>query len=398
VFAVQGFWEEAESSFNNSLLEAKNNQNKKNIAQAYLALSSLYETKQDYQRALEMHKLYSLVSDSLLNTATSDKVAELRVISEIDEKEKEVELLTKEKKIQSLEIEKYYTRNRIFLIVAIAAFCILLLLIFRFIKIHRLKILLEEKNKAISQKSKELEEVNAAKDKFFSIIAHDLKSPFTGLLGYSEILSEEFDSMEDEEKVKTVGYLKDLIERVYTLIENLLDWSRIQTDRIEITPVVINLSTEVPEILMLLKANAEQKQITIINQILDPTGVFADRYSFRSIMQNLVSNAVKFTNPQGTIIISAKEKIDFVEICINDNGIGIEPELLDKIFNIETRHSTKGTADEMGTGLGLLLSKELAEKNGGSITIQSTVGVGTTLSIYLPKAKENLSNSPREVD
>ncbi len=393
VFTAQGLWEEAESSINYSMYEAKINQNKNNIAQAYLALSSLYETKQDYQRALEMHKLYSLVSDSLLNTATSDKVAELRVISEIDEKEREVELLTKEKKIQTLEIEKHQNRNKIILIVAFAVSCILLLLVFRFIKIRRLKTLLEEKNKAISQKSKELEDANAAKDKFFSIIAHDLKSPFTGLLGYSEILSEEFDTMEHEEKVKTVGYLKTLIERVYTLIENLLDWSRIQTNRIDITPEVINLLTEVPEILTLLKANAEKKQISIFNKILNPIFVFADRYCFRSIMQNLVSNAVKFTNPQGVIIISAKEKIDFVEIRISDNGIGIGPELLDKIFDIETRHSTKGTADETGTGLGLLLCKELTEKNGGSITIESAAGAGTTICIVLPKAKEDLSQS-----
>ncbi|MDP3682902.1 MAG: HAMP domain-containing sensor histidine kinase, partial [Ignavibacteria bacterium] len=187
-----------------------------------------------------------------------------------------------------------------------------------------------------------------------------------------------------------------LIKRVYTLIENLLDWSRIQTKRIEITPVVINLSTEVPEILTLLKANAEKKQISIFNKILTPILVFADEYSFRSIMQNLVSNAVKFTNPQGVIIISANEKNDFVEICINDTGIGIDPDLLDKIFNIETRHTTRGTTDETGTGLGLLLCKELAERNGGSITIQSTVGVGTNICVALPRAKENLSNTQGE--
>jgi len=396
VYAAQSFWEEAESSFNNSLLEAQRNQNKKYIAQAYLALSTLFEVRNDYQQALKLHKLFSAYSDSILNIAMSDKIAELRVFSEIDEKEKEVDLLIKEKKIQALEIEKHQTRNNIFLIAAIAGACILLLLVFRFIKIRRLKILLEEKNQAISQKSKELEEANAAKDKFFSIIAHDLKSPFTGLLGYSEILSEEFDSMEQEEKVKMVGDLRILIKRVYTLIENLLDWSRIQTKRIEITPVVINLSTEVPEILTLLKANARKKQISIFNKISTPILVFADEYSFRSIMQNLVSNAVKFTNPQGVIIVSANEKNDFVEICINDTGIGIDPDLLDKIFTIETRHTTRGTTDETGTGLGLLLCKELAERNGGSITIQSTVGVGTNICVALPRAKENLSNTQGE--
>ena len=390
VYAAQKLWAEAEAAFSKSLLEAKNNQNKKNIAQAYLALSSLYEAKQEYQKALETHKLYSLVSDSLLNTATSDKVAELRVISEMDEKEKEVELLTKEKKIQSLEIDKQLTTNKIFLIVVLASFAILLLLVFRFVKIRRLQILLEEKNKAISQKSKELEDANAAKDKFFSIIAHDLKSPFTGLLGYSQILSEEFDSMEHDEKIKTIGYLKTLIERVYTLIENLLDWSRIQTSRIELIPVTINLAVGIPEILTLLKANSEKKNITIINKILNPIFVFVDNYSFRSIIQNLVANAVKFTNPEGSIIISAEEKSGFVEICIVDNGIGIEADLLKKIFKIETRHSTTGTANESGTGLGLLLCKELAEKNGGNISIESTVGVGTTIYLSLPKGKEAL--------
>ncbi|NCQ18011.1 MAG: hypothetical protein COZ80_02800 [Ignavibacteria bacterium CG_4_8_14_3_um_filter_37_9] len=398
VYAARGLLDKADSSFNKSLLEARANHNKKNIAQSYLALSSLYEAKQDYQRALELHKLYSLASDSLLNTATSDKIAELRVITEIDEKEKEVELLTKEKKIQLLEIEQQHTMNSVFLIVTVSGICILLLLVFRFIKIRSLKILLEKKNKAISQKSEELEEAIAAKDKFFSIIAHDLKSPFTGLLGYSEILAEEFDTMDEEEKVRTVGYIKTLIERVYTLIENLLDWSRIQTSRIEIVPVVLDLSKEVPEILELLNANAGSKQITIINQILSPEFVFVDKYCLKSILQNLISNAIKFTQSLGEISISAKEKIGFIEIYINDNGIGICSELLQKIFNIETRHTTKGTADETGTGLGLLLCKELAEKNGGSIAIESSVGIGTTICVTLPKAKTNLLDSPGEVD
>jgi len=394
----EGSLEKAESYFTLSLNEAKAHNNKKNISTAYFALSSLYETRDDCKKALEFHKLYSIYSDSILNTLTSDKIAELRVFNEIDEKEKEVELLTKEKKIQSLEIEKHEITNRIFILVIIGGISILFFLFFRFVKIHKLKMLLEEKNRAISQKSKELEEANAAKDKFFSIIAHDLKSPFTGLFGYSEILSTEFDSMGYEEKVKTVGYLKTLIERVYTLIENLLDWSRIQTSRIEITPVDINLSLEVPEILALLKANAEKKQITVSNQILEPMVVSVDNYCFRSIMQNLISNAIKFTKPLGMIIISAKEKNGFIEICINDNGIGIERELLNRIFKIETRHTTKGTSDEAGTGLGLLLCKELTEINGGTISIQSTVGIGTTICVSLPKAKTDFSNSQQQVD
>lgn len=389
-YAAQGLLTKAESFYNLSLEESKRTHNKKNIADSYLALASLFETRNNYREALALHKLYSTYSDSVLNTTMSNKIAELRVFSEIDEKEKEVELLTKEKKIQSLEIEKQVTTNKIFLIVVIAGFLFLLLLVFRFFKIRRLQVLLEEKNQAISEKSDELEIANSAKDKFFSIIAHDLKSPFTGLIGYSEILSEEFDSMEHDEKIRTIGFLKTLIERVYTLIENLLDWSRIQTNRIELFPTNIDLSSEISGILTLLKANSEKKKITIINQIINPVFVFVDNYSFRSIIQNLVSNAVKFTNPKGAIIISAEEKSDFVEIRIKDNGIGIGHEFLQKIFKIETRHSTTGTANESGTGLGLLLCKELVEKNGGNISVESTVGIGTTIHLTLPLGKENL--------
>lgn len=390
VYAAIGKYANAESHFYQSLEEAKNSQNKQNIAQAYLALSALYESNEDFQKALEAHKLYSSVSDSNLNISTSEVVAELRAIKKIDEKEKEVDLLIKEKKIQALEIEKQTAWNRAFLIIVIAILSVLSVIIFRFIKIRKLKILLEEKNYALSQKSKELQEANATKDKFFSIIAHDLKSPFTGLLGYSQILTEEYDSLDRDEKLKTIGYLKNLIERVYSLIENLLDWARIQTGRIEISPEIISLRKEVQEILYLLNANVEIKKLSLSNEIADTILVNADKNSFKSIIQNLVSNAIKFTNTSGAITISAKEKDDFIEIVVSDNGVGIAPDILQKIFILETRHTTKGTASETGTGLGLLLCKELAELNGGSIAIESNIDLGTSICITLPKANNDL--------
>lgn len=386
VYMAQGYRKEAESFLNYSLNESKKIGNKKNTALVYEALAGLYEKQADYKTALHMHRLYSEVMDSLLNTATSDKIAELRVIKEIDEKEKEVELLTKEKRIQSLEIEEQSANNTILFIGTFTGILITILLFIRFVKIRRLKILLEEKNRDISQKSKLLEEANAAKDKFFSIIAHDLKSPFTGLLGYSEILSDEFDSLSPEERIKTAAYLKNLISRVYILIENLLDWSRIQTGRIEITPVALHLKEEIPEVITLLLANAEKKNIKILNNVLEPAVIKADKFSFRSIIQNLVSNAIKFTNVDGHIIISAYEKENTVTLSVKDDGIGIEVDLLENIFSMDVRHTRKGTADEAGTGLGLMLCKELAEKNGGGISITSTLGSGTTISVTFPKA------------
>jgi PAS domain S-box-containing protein len=237
----------------------------------------------------------------------------------------------------------------------------------------------------LEEYTEELKNLNANKDKFFSIIAHDLRSPFNGLLGFSTVLLEELQDLSPEEIKEYAGYIHTSAKTVYNLVDNLLQWSRIQTGRIEYQPIKIDLYEEVFKSLELLNSNAIAKRIKLINEIQMNSYVFADQNMLRSILQNLISNGIKFTKSSGTIKISAKEKNGLIETEIADSGIGIETKDIVKLFRIDSQFSNLGTANEEGTGLGLILSKELVEKNKGQIWVKSTVKKGTSFFFTLPK-------------
>ncbi len=233
--------------------------------------------------------------------------------------------------------------------------------------------------------SEELKELNSSKDKFFSILAHDLKAPLHGLLGYAKILKEEEDNLEKREIKEFSASIYQLSENIYELINNLLEWSRLHTNRIEINLSSINLKTKTTEILELLQGNAYNKGIKISNTVEENLFVVTDGKILGSILQNLISNSIKFTNPGGEVLIKSGFSNGFVEISVEDNGIGIEPEKIKKLFKIDTNFSTEGTKGEIGTGLGLILCKEFVDKLGGNISVQSELGKGSTFSFSLPK-------------
>ena len=245
----------------------------------------------------------------------------------------------------------------------------------------------ERKNQMekLQKYTEELTKMNASKDKFFSIIAHDLRSPFNGLLGFSTVLVEELQELSSEEIKEYAGYINTSAKTVYNLVDNLLQWSRIQTGRIDYQPIKIDLYEEVFKTIELFNSNAITKKIKLINNIQPNVFVHADQNMLRSIMQNLISNGIKFTKIGGTIKISAKEKNDFLEIEIADSGIGIEMKNIAKLFRIDSQFSSLGTANEEGTGLGLVLTKELVEKNKGKIWVKSTLKKGTSFFFTLPK-------------
>ena len=231
----------------------------------------------------------------------------------------------------------------------------------------------------------ELKNLNSSKDKFFSIIAHDLRSPFNGLLGFSTVMLEELQDLTSDEIKEYAGYIHTSAKTVYNLVDNLLQWSRIQTGRIEYQPIKIDLYEEVFKTLELFNSNAITKRIKLINEIHMNSFVHADQNMLRSILQNLISNGIKFTKTSGTIRISSKEKNHFIETEIADSGVGIETKDIVKLFRIDSQFSNLGTANEEGTGLGLILSKELVEKNKGQIWVKSTVKKGTSFFFTLPK-------------
>lgn len=245
------------------------------------------------------------------------------------------------------------------------------------------RILAEEK---IKKYNEELSLLNQSKDKFFSILAHDLLSPFSVLMGYSEILASQTETLSKEEIKEFSGYVYNISKNSLNLLNELLDWSRLQTNRLEFNPIKLNLRKIVSDIVNLYREAADKKNISINNLISDDFYVHADNYMMNTIVRNLVSNAIKFTSNYGNIIINARMLGKQVEFSVKDTGIGIKEEILKDLFKIEKLHTTKGTNEERGNGLGLILCKELIEKNNGSIKVESKYGEGSTFHVMLPSA------------
>ena len=243
-------------------------------------------------------------------------------------------------------------------------------------------------NKENEQKLKEhelkLEELNATKDKFFSIIAHDLKNPFTVLKNGSYLLSKHLENNDVPRSIEKANMISNSVKNGYSLLENLLMWSKSQTGIISINIENVNLKNKLAENIKELENHANQKEIVIINKISDDLTIEADDNLLAVVFRNLITNAIKFTNSGGTITILAKPIIDSIEIAIIDTGIGIPKEHQHRLFKLDDNYSRVGTAKEASSGLGLILCKEFIEKHNGKIWFESKVDRGTTFKMVLP--------------
>ncbi len=240
---------------------------------------------------------------------------------------------------------------------------------------------------ALKKSEMELQKANATKDKFFSIIAHDLKNAYVSILSGVELLQGDDLTVE---RTRTISQeLYKAAQNQHKLLENLLKWARNQSGQIEFAPKAINLASLVKWNLHLLKENAAQKQISLVSSVEKTLSVYADYDMLEDILRNLIFNGLKFTKPGGQVEISARETNDLVEICVSDTGIGISPEIVDKLFDVEAKYHTPGTANERGTGLGLILCKEFVEKHAGQIWVESEVGKGSKFFFTLPKKHLN---------
>ena len=231
----------------------------------------------------------------------------------------------------------------------------------------------------ILAKNEELSKSNSEKDKFFSIIAHDLRGPFNGFLGLTQIMAEELATLTHEELQVMANSLEKSASNFFRLLENLLNWARSQQGLIPFNPRVIRLLPIVDESIAIILEQAKIKKIEIGRSVPDDLTVFADSNMLQTIIRNLVSNALKFTPKGGKVTLSAKLAVDnFVEIAISDTGIGMSQEIVEQLFRLDIQTSRRGTEGEPSTGLGLLLCKEFIEKNGGKIWVESEEGVGST--------------------
>lgn len=233
-------------------------------------------------------------------------------------------------------------------------------------------------------KNKELEKVNAEKDKFFSIIAHDLKSPFNAILGFSELLIEQVHKNDCTEVGKYAKIILQSSHRAMDLLMNLFEWTQSQTGRLEFKPENFSLNELLDEISFIFNEIAEKKSIIIEKDLPPDMNIYADERMMGTIFRNLVSNAIKFTMPNGVVKIHAQQQKDKLFLSVSDTGVGIPKKVISKLFQIDNEYSTIGTDHEKGTGLGLVLCREFIEKHNGKIWVESEEGKGSAFYLSIP--------------
>ncbi len=245
---------------------------------------------------------------------------------------------------------------------------------------------LENLNEKLKSSEQKLIELNQTKDKLFSIISHDLRSPFQGILGYINILQDEINELSKNEIIDIIDKIFDATKSVFNLLDNLLQWSRLQRDKIDYNSEEVKLIYTVNNVIESLRANADKKNIKIENKVSLEHIVIVDLSLLNSVLSNLISNAIKFTPQGGKITIKSDDENNYVRVSVIDSGVGIKKDDILKLFNINTNFTTLGTDKEKGTGLGLILVKETVEKMGGKISVESEERKGSNFSFTLKKA------------
>ena len=236
----------------------------------------------------------------------------------------------------------------------------------------------------LRENEKQLLKLNSEKDKFLSIISHDLQSPFNGMLGFLNILESDYKSFSDEERYQFIQLSHQSAQTAFNLLSDLLEWARLQKGKLEIKKEKLNIKALIDECIALLELKASDKQIALKNNIEDEINVNIDRHSINTVVRNLLNNAIKFTGEGGVVEFFAKKTTNEIELNIKDNGVGMSPETIDLLFHIDKNYTTKGTNNEKGTGLGLIICNDLVAKNGWDMKIESQLGEGTTFKILIP--------------
>jgi PAS domain S-box-containing protein len=243
----------------------------------------------------------------------------------------------------------------------------------------------------LKRTSDNLIKLNDAKDRFISVVSHDLRTPFSSILGFTDLLLTD-EELTEEEKKQYARYIQDSAKSMLSLVNSLLDWTRLQTGRIRFEPEKFSATGVIDEAIRLLSGSAFQKKIELINEVSTDTVIFADKNLLLQAFNNLISNAIKFTKPGGRIAVSTSQsdKIRFLQFSVKDNGVGIQPENLKNLFRVETKFTSEGTAGEKGSGLGLSLVKEIIEKHGGEIWVESEYQKGSDFIFTIPVTPSNI--------
>ena len=389
------------------------------MTENHLNLAELMAKNGDFERGFYYQKKLIQIKDSLFREDNRQRLSELQVMYDREKRENELQILMQNRQIHLLSSQRdKLLRN--FLVVGVILILITLFLLYnRFLIARNANLLLEQQKDEISQsneklinlnrtlyeqkkKSEELNhelslsykklkqsekhliEVNATKDKFFSIISHDLRNPFAAIVSFSRILKRDISNMTVMELQELARELDKSVLKINNLLENLLQWSRTQTGKINYEPQYLAIHEIVKDNLVLFKNNALEKDIALVDNVADDIPVWADRNMTDTVLRNLLSNALKYTESGGVITVKGEIRDHKAFISVADNGVGMTEESQQKIFRTDTLHSTYGTMDEKGSGIGLLLCKEFVEKQGGDIYFESKPQEGTVFTFSLP--------------
>lgn len=357
----------------------------------YGELANLYAKKLDYKKAYEFHQKYKNVSDSLYAISNTQQIAELDAKYELKQTEKQTELLKNENELQKKVINSQKIIALVIAVLAIVSIVLIWVLLRNRTKILKASNELLLKNQEIEKNQKEINEknqvlaaLNTTKDKFFSIIAHDLRNPIAAFVNVSELLEQEYDSLSDQDKKEILGQMNISSKNLIMLLENLLTWARLSNNKIDIYKEDLILSEVVEYSVHPYLQAARNKKINIKTDVPNETFISTDKFVFQAIVGNLINNAIKFSNQLSEINVTYTKSDVYSLLSIKDHGIGIEESQLRNLFVLGKVSTEKGTMGESGTGLGLVLVKELVDKLGWTIDVKSKVNVGTEFIISIP--------------
>jgi signal transduction histidine kinase len=352
---------------------------------AYKKLYESYSTLNRHKEALEAHIKYHEIKDSLEDSAKQKEINELKAITRLQSKN---ESLLKEAE-QKRDIEDSLQKQKNITYILLAFVVIALFLGAFIIQLYRQKerfaALLTQRNKEYQSMNLKLKDSNAAKDKFMSILAHDMINPFNAFLGITQFIQRSFNELSKEEIKESINDIAESAKGLYTLLENLLKWGRSQSGRINFSPEHYNLKMLVTGTISVLNTNAMAKNIELVTDVPESVKVFVDPNMITTVIRNLVSNAIKFTPQGGKIKVEAFQSNKITTVSVTDTGMGISESDIKKLFDLSNHHSTVGTSNEKGTGLGLILCKDFVERHGGKIWVESQKGKGSIFTFTLPE-------------
>ncbi len=343
----------------------------KDIQDTYYYLAEGNKDKGNFKKSSNFFEQYAKIKDSIFSEESEKKMANLDFQREIDLKDKQIE-------IQTLRI--YSDSRKVYFLIAVAAAVATLLGLFLFLYISK-----RSNNELLKEKNTLISNINLQKDKFYSIVAHDLRGPFNGFLGLTELMAEDIDEMSNEEIKFAATNMRSSAKNLFNLLENLLEWTRMEQNLVPFEPKEYPLESTILDSILTLHDIAEKKEISIKTQIPNTLSVLADKNMFQAIIRNTVLNAIKFTPKKGTIDIHAIETPADITITVKDTGIGMNQDLIDDLFKIDTKNNRIGTENEPSTGLGLILCKEFIEKHKGRIWVESEEGKGSAFHFSFPK-------------